>query len=481
MKKFKIFTCVLLMFLLVSPLLPHGAYALPDPSPRARIVLLIDHNTGNTLFALNENIRAYPASLTKVMTVLLALEAIERGDISLTDMVEASPYIGFDLISAGATAGIQTGEILSLEDLLYAAMLVSANEATNIIAEHIAGTVPLFVRHMNERAEELGMTGTNFANTHGLPNHYNFTTARDMAIMTKAAMTRPLFAEISSTVTWTIPATNMSEPRVLSNTNELINRHSQPFPGYYFEGVTGVKTGFTSAAGLCLISTIDRGAMSLMCIVMGADMVEWEGRMARGNFTETIRMYEWAFANFSYHEILNTLSRVASVPVLMGSDANHVTLRPETSIMALLPNDQGIDGFEKRIRIFSEEAGEPLVAPIAIGEVLGEVIMERDGVVYGSARLVAVTPVELSFALYIRTQVSRVLLNPIAILAIIGILVLLAAYIRHLLIYYISRKKYYESLEKRRKVEEFNAAQSATAAAVKPKRTPYDQNEENTS
>lgn len=151
---------------------------------------------------------------------------------------------------AGSTSNIQAGEEMTLRDLMYCAMLGSANEACNIIAVHISGSLDAFVSLMNERAAELGCTGTHFNNTHGLPDSDHYTTARDFTMITCEAMAHDLFVEISGTVSYTVPATNMSGERRLSNTNGLINPESSTYPGYYYEYARAGKTGHTTGRRL---------------------------------------------------------------------------------------------------------------------------------------------------------------------------------------------------------------------------------------
>ena len=225
MKKIKILPLTLIAALMLAALAPGAlaAESVEAPELGSAAAVIAEADTGRVLYELNADEQRYPASLTKVMTVLLAVEAIERGEASLDDTVTAGMEAIQGMYYAGSTSNIQAGEEMTLRDLMYCAMLGSANEACNIIAVHISGSLDAFVALMNERAAELGCTGTHFNNTHGLPDSDHYTTARDFTMITCEAMAHDLFAEISGTVSYTVPATNMSGERRLSNTNGLIN------------------------------------------------------------------------------------------------------------------------------------------------------------------------------------------------------------------------------------------------------------------
>ncbi len=451
MKKIRILPLFLLILILVSAFMPLEAGAVEMPDIQANAVMLLDEASGNIIYSKNEDSQVYPASLTKIMTVLLAIEAAERGEVALTDYVTASSNISYDLIDDGSSAGIVAGEMMTLENLLYCAMVASANEACNIIAEHVGGSISGFIDRMNARAAELGCTGTNFANTHGLPNTNHYTTAKDFSLIAMAAVSNPLFMQICNTATWIIPATNESEERVLSNTNGLINKDSEHYPGYYYEPAAGVKTGHTDAAGYCLISTATKNGMTFLAVVMGAKAADKGGSMDYGHFSESIKLYNWVFDNYSYRDILKITALVAEVPVEMGSDAGFVTLHPQSAVKALLPNDEDIDSYEQKITIYSQEEGEGLYAPVEAGEVLGEITIERDGIVYGSSQLVASSSVSLSYGKYIKSQIGKTLKKPIVIIAIIIVLALFCAYVYLVVRYNAQKKKYMRDMQRRRR------------------------------
>lgn len=472
MKKFKLLSTILLIAILAS-MFTLPTLAIEEPAPEANSVMLVDIATGNALYSKNSDTQTAPASLTKIMTVLLAVEAIERGEINPGDNVTASENITYDLIDDGSTAGIVPGEIMSLRDLLYCAMLGSANEACNIIAEYVSGNISSFIALMNTRAAELGCTGTNFTNTHGLPADSHYTTAKDMSIIALEAAGHSMFMEICNTPSKIIDATNESEPRDLQNTNSLINKNAKPYGDYSYEYAAGMKTGHTDAAGYCLISTAKKDGVNLLCVVMGGKATPNGEGTSYGSFTDTIALYNWAFENYSYRDILKMTDLVKDVPVTMGSEADFVSLHPQSAVRALLPNDDDLQSFVQNITVYSEQAGEELVAPVDAGAVLGEISIERDGVIYGTIPLVASSSVGLSYSQFISARIGETLKKPLVIVFILVVLALVAAYIFLVVRYRKSRKQYIQ--EQSRRGYDRQAASAPQQSAKKKSKRPITQ------
>lgn len=383
MRRIRFLSAVAAVILLLSAAAP-CAFALEAPEvSSARSYITGDAQTGRVLCDANAYTRSEPASLTKIMTVLLAVEAIEREEASLDDMVTVTASSHFDLTDDGTTAHINRGEVISLKDLLYCAMLVSANEACNIIAEHISGSVSEFVALMNARAEELGCSGTHFANTHGLPSKEHYTTARDLFIIAREAMSHELFAELCGTAKYTTARTNDAAPRELENSNALINKDSAYGSKYLYEGAKGIKTGHTDAAGYCLVSAAERNGTQLICVVLGAS----GGRNDSGeryfdSFGDTIKLYDWCFENFSNRSIVKKGYVVDTIEVA-GAE---LELACAESVKALVPND-----FDAATLITDVKLDEDkLAGDISSGDELGTVsFSDKDGNDYGTVTVVA--------------------------------------------------------------------------------------------
>ena len=460
-KQITVWAVLIPIFFSLGIFLSPQANAASDPNILSTASILVEVDTGRVLYANNENTPVPPASLTKIMTVMLAVEACEDGKAALNDVVKVNESAYYDVTADGSTLDIAVGEEITFKDLLYAALVVSANEACNIIAEYISGDISTFIGLMNQRAQELGCTNTHFANTHGLPNDDHYTTAHDLYRIADAAMKLPLFSQIAGTVEYSIPANNLAEPRSLTTTNNLLIPDSR----YYYDLATGVKTGYTAAAGYCLVSSAKSDDMSLISVVLGAEsLVIEDGSTQVRSFSESKRLLQWGFDNFSYQTILSPLDLLAEVPVLLGDGADTVVLRPKTPIVALLDNEIDITSLKTEVRIFSEETGEVLSAPISQGDILGSVSVELDGVDYGTIELVANTSISLNRGEYLKQKIKDTFSNTYVRLLIVFLVLLVLSYIAFIIIYNRNRKRKRAIADEiaRRKIEELRRGENLT-------------------
>ena len=442
MKK-QYFLIVIALFLLISILTPP---VLADPSlaldvPRlngpehhALAVILADASSGEILYAQNPNQRIHPASTTKIMTALLAVEALARGDVAIGDTLVTTETALADMTATGMHIGLEVDEEMSFQSLLYAAMLMSANDATNVIAEHLGGSVAGFVQMMNERAAQLGAENTNFTNPHGLTADNHYTTAYDMFLISRAAMSNPRFVELLDAPERPFAATNMRGAGIFSTTNLM----TVPGSDFYYPGVFGIKTGFTLAAGFCLVSTATQEDVALMAVVMGVSQGdEYDGAQIN-HFTETARIYDWAFDTFTYQELRYAGQRLTSVPVAMAANTDSVDLRTETAITALMPTDFSLADLRYEMVVHSEEAGYELIAPINQGQVLGTLTLHYGDRSFGPYPLTAATNIQLSRMEYIQQDISETLdliWVQVAILVLALLFVLYIVYvIRHAIV-----------------------------------------------
>ncbi len=439
MKKNKILPFLISICLLFSLFAP-AASALDDPPLHsAKAVVLADMDSGRLLFEMNKDEQRSPASLTKIMTVLLAVEALERGEVSLDEMVTAQADCLAGLNTDSSTSGIQPGEIISYQDLLYCAMVHSANEACNILAHRVSGSVPAFVELMNRRAAELGCTNTHFSDPNGLSNENHYTTAYEMYLITREALEHPLFAEICNTRGYDMAATNLSQARSFANSNALITADSEYGSSYVYPAAAGVKTGFTQLAGYCLVSTAEKDGVRLLAVVMGCDGWLNAGIDEYENFTDSIRLYNWAFENFSYRQAVSSLSTVTRVEVenAVETDA-YASLRPQNDVTLLLPKDLNLGAVELSPTIYTEK----LVAPIEAGTVLGRAEILIDGRSYGSVDLVNALKVELSRREFVTQRVHQTFSSPWIIVLIVVLAILAIGYLTLVLRYRAQRRKY---------------------------------------
>ena len=405
MKKYHFFRFAAVFFILTL-LLPNGALAVADPAPEATAALVVDATYGEVLYEMNAHEKRYPASITKIMTALLTLEAVDRGELALDDIITAPPGIHNGLSADSSTQNIRNGEQMTLEDLLYCTLVASANEACNVLAHAVAGGVDPFVELMNQRALELGMTGTHFTNTHGLHDNDHYTTAWDIWLVSYEAMKNETFREIVAAAKYTVPATNISKEREFYNTNGLVSPWK--YSGYIYPSATGIKTGTTLEAGHCLVSAAEQDGRTLYCVVLGAELVKQPDQSYRRmNFSESIRLLDWGFDSFSYRTVWESSEPVKQLPVTL-SETDHVLIRSEGSISALLPNDVNVKNFEKEITLYSES----VEAPVKKGQILGEMTISYEGREYGTLELVAVNDVERSELMYRIDRAEKFIAQP---------------------------------------------------------------------
>lgn len=386
MKKYRFLS----LLLLLAFLLPTGAKALEDPAVEAASALLIDVEYNQVLYELNAHEKQSPSDLTKVMTALLALEAVDRGELALSDMIAAPQGIHSGLPSNAATQNIRSGEELSLQDLLYCILVASANEACNVIAYAVSGSSAAFVEKMNQRAAELGMTNTHFTNAHGLYDSEHYSTAWDIWLLAQEAMKNETFRDMVAVTEYIIPATNVSSERHFYNTNALLSQLNHR--SYVYKPAYGIKAASVSETNLCLVSAAEVDGRDLYCVVLGAALTHQpDNSYKRMNFSETIRLFDWGFDNFSYRTIAESSDPVTQVAVTL-SDTDYVLVRPVGSVGALLPNDLDLTQFEEEIILFSES----VEAPVKEGQVLGKLTLSYEGEEYGALDLVALNDVERS-------------------------------------------------------------------------------------
>lgn len=394
--------------------------ALEEPACKAALVM--DAGTGTVLYDFHGGEKNYPASITKIMTALLTLEAVERGELSLEQVVTVPEGFDGDLELGGTSQNLKVGEEIGVLELLYCALVASANDACNVLATAVAGDVPSFVSRMNHRAEELGLTGTHFVNAHGLHAEEHYTTAHDIAVLTRLALQNETFATLVSSKNHTVPATNLTGERRFSSTNALL---LPIYEGrYVYPRAIGVKTGTTNAAGKCLVSAAKKGDRTLICVVLGAEDVEDEnGRRTRMVFTESKRLLEWGFDTFADRTLLDTAVPLAEVGVTLSTDVTAVAVKPQETISAILPKDLDPKEFQRDVTLYADS----VEAPVAAGQELGEVTVRNGDDVYGTVKLVAAAQAERSELLSNLKAVKDFFAKPLVriLLALLGVALIL--------------------------------------------------------
>lgn len=382
------------------------------PEVHAESALLLDMNTGKVLYSKNEKAKMYPASTTKILTGIIALE---KG--TLSDVVVATQEAIEPITLEHSQMGVRVGEELTLEQLLYGMLVYSANDAANVIAVHIAGSLDAFAQMMNDKAKELGAADSHFVNAHGFHDADHYTTASDLAAIARYTMKNEKFREIVSTKTYRIPPTNKyDEERVLSNTNHLISRYR--VTSLYYEYATGIKTGHTDESGDCLVASATKDDINLLSVLLKCENENTRDKAY--SFTDTVALFEHVFDNYKYHEIASVGDVVADSKVYEAKDGIRVTLTPEQSIETLLPNDTDIETISAETTLNNQ-----IAAPIRKGDVLGSIQYTLDGDVLATANLIAVNDVERDAVIHAIHIVLNILLNPFVLIPLIGIILLL--------------------------------------------------------
>ena len=368
--KSNMLTAIILTVAILIGMFTYTVSAEPTPpsdggamSLDCRSAMLMEADTGKVIYEMNADESLPPASVTKVMTLLLVMEAVEEGRISFSDMVTASAHA---CSMGGSQIYLEEGEQMSVEDMVKSVVIASANDAALALAEHIAGTESAFVEMMNKRAEELGLTGTHFENTNGLDdtvqNHVS--TARDIAIMSRELIKHKKICEFSSIWMDTIRNGEFG----LTNTNRLVR---------FYRGATGLKTGSTAKAKFCITATAERDGMTLICVIMAAPTRDIRNAAATS-------LLDWGFANFAVYK--NEGRALEPLKVLGGVKQSCAVGYPEYSLVVSKSDAQRVE--------YSIEISDKTAAPVKVGDKVGRVVYKLGDKEIGESDIVATESVD---------------------------------------------------------------------------------------
>lgn len=348
----------------------------------APVCVLMEYSTGKILFEKNLNKMMYPASTTKLMTAILVLEKCQ-----LTDVATVSNS-AVDSVPAGySTAYLQKGEKLTIEQLLHVLLIPSANDAANVLAEHVGGSIANFANMMNSKAKEIGCENTNFKNPSGIHDENHYSTAYDLSLIAKHAMQFQTIKDIVQKTVYNLPKTDKynSDNRIFYNTNLLLSHHSPD--DYYYPYATGLKTGYTNPAKDCIIATAKKDDLELIAVILGAE--DTNGSLVP-KFLDCKKLFEYGFSNYSYKNIKKANSVVTKVSVLGATeDTKNLNILVKNDINVFLENNFDINNLEPKL-----ELDTPLVAPIKRGSTIGKITYDIDGIIYTS-ELIAETNVNI--------------------------------------------------------------------------------------
>lgn len=356
MKKIVVSVFLLMTMLLAQTVTVLGEFVAGTPVKSA---LLMEASSGKVIYENNSHESLPPASVTKIMTMLLICEAIEEKTLSLDTIITASERAKS---MGGSTIFLDTNEKMTLDDLMKGIAVASANDACVAVAEHMCGSVEAFVEKMNKRAAALGMKDTNFINCNGLDAENHHTSAYDIALMSRELLKHDIITRY--TTIWMDSLRNGEFQ--LANTNKLIR---------FYSGANGLKTGSTSNAGCCISASAKRDDMQLIAVVLGA-------QNSKDRFNAAREMLDYGFSNFAVTSFGEKGTQVTQIPVINGKEASIMALTQKSSSVLIEKSKK--DLIKTHINI-----PEEIPAPVKKGDVIGEMIVTLDGETLAKANLVA--------------------------------------------------------------------------------------------
>lgn len=417
MTKKYIITLIVTLIMIFTYTSSAFAEKLAAPTLNAQSAIMIDMKTGKVIFEKSPNEKLYPASTTKILTAIIALESCE----DLSEVVTASHAAIDPITLEDSHMGILVGEQLTIEQLIYGMLVYSANDAANVLAVRVAGSIDAFAQMMNEKAKSIGAVNSHFVNPHGFHDDDHYTTASDLATIARYAMTNEKFREVVSTARYIIEPTNKyTETRYLTSTNHLISKYR--VASHYYAPAIGIKTGYTSKAGNCLVAAAEKDNTQLLTVVLKCT----NSGTSSGTFVDTKALFEYGFSNYKYIDVAVNGNVVADSPVYVAKNDTRVAMTVQENVSALLPVDVDV-----ATQVSADiQLNEKIQAPIKTGDALGTVSYSYNGDTLGQTALVAANDVDRNTFLWIFLGIWSFIKSPIFIIAVI-VIVIAALYIRN--------------------------------------------------
>lgn len=366
-KKLLLYILTMILITLVFPF--SSAYATDiNASIHAPVALLMDSTTGKILYQKDAHKRMYPASTTKIMTAILALE-----NCKLTDVAKVSYNAIFSVPVGYSNANLQLDEELTIEQLLFVLLIPSANDAANVLAEHIAGSVESFATMMNTKAKELGCEDTHFVNPNGVHNEDHYSSAYDLALMGQYAMKNEIYQKLAMETKYTLPVTNKYDKadRIFNTTNKLVN----PKSDQYYEFATGIKTGYTVAAKNCIVASAKKEDLALIAVILCADN---DASTKVNKFNDCISLFDYGFENYAMKKLAqkDEVYKVIS-PSNATKETKQLNVLYENTLSALVAKSDMNKEFSPEV-----ELDKNIKAPISKGSVVGKLSYTIDDIKY---------------------------------------------------------------------------------------------------
>lgn len=357
------------------------------PSLNSEAAILVEVSTGRILYEKNSTKQLYPASTTKIMTAILVIE-----NCNLSDIVTVTQSALNNIPSGYVTCNLQVGEKLTVEDLLYALMIPSANDAAYVLAEHVAGSIEGFSILMNAKALELGCKSTHFVNPNGIHEDSHYSTAYDLYLIGNYAMKNDVFKKIVATTEYTLPATEKypTADRYMKTTNELLNEKSS---NYYYKYAVGIKTGYTSKAGNCLVAQSSRDGLEFISVVLNGGTTT-NGLNSR--YVDSKKLFNYGYDNFTLTKIIEKNTVVDTIEIENGTkETKNLDLIIDESITVINNKALDVDTVIPEIKL-----NENLTAPIAVGTKIGTIKYKVDDIEYSANLLAKNEVIEVDYSFY---------------------------------------------------------------------------------
>lgn len=438
MKKFSklLFVFILTLVIVLSSVLSASAISYTNKvKTLTDSILLVNMDTDQVVFEKDADSLRYPASTTKIMTYIVVIENIPDYENTKIEIKEEVLSILDGTGSSLANLESHIGDKMSVVDLLYCMMVPSGNDAAVVLADYVGnGDISKFVDLMNQKAEELGCENTHFENPDGLHDKDHYTTARDLYKITKYALTKPMFSEITNTATYYCEGDDYP----LITTNYMIDEYRGG--EYYYQYARGIKTGTTDEAGRCLVTTATADGYSYMAILLHYPYTEDSDDDVYGTMIDAADLFRWALVNLELGEIKTSSTPMCEVKLNLAWGKNNIQLNPQEDITAILPKERK----ESNI-IYETEVPESIEAPVTEGDVIGKVtVYYKDDTMtekqyLKTVNLVASETVERSGFLYVLDVVKNIVTSVWFIAAVIVIVIL---FIIYLIINSIYKKKH---------------------------------------
>lgn len=378
----KKFTALILLVFTILVILPQASVSAAPKAPKvsAQSWILIDMDTGYVMGESNSDKEMHPASTTKIISYLVISDAIEDGELSLDDQLVFTADMQSMMDPDSSHIELKAGERMSVEDLIRGMLIASGNDAAILLSTAVSGSEKKFVEKMNEKAEELGLDHSHFTNSHGITDSEHYATAADLAKASREAMKDDFFREVVGSQTLTIKPTNKTEnERYFINTNNLVSplRYSK----YYYKKATGIKTGYTEAAGSCLVASAKDGERELICVVLKSETSHEDAKA----------LLEYGFDSFKRVQIVKKGDLLGEREVKQGAGGvDHIRAVAAKNIYVTIPEDADADKIKSKIKYNDDY----VYAPIKKGDALGTVTYSYGGQTVSTMEIVAETDVK---------------------------------------------------------------------------------------